>query len=183
MFMSVYSKMILGKELQTVICTFPESEGIVLICLVNVKVIGIGVSLSLSPPPTIAHTKAHTYAGACVDGEQSRTPLSFSFTFTLHPQVVATETVGTIFLGASPLATALLEQGANVDGAGKLQWVFTDSISLDSSFSFSYPRGILALVPASRYIVEFEDHWVGWAVCHCSFFTIGWVGQFPIFYS
>ena len=122
--------------------------------------------LSLSPPTPVAHTKAHTYAGACVDGEQSRTSLSFSFTFTLHPQVVATETVGTIFLGASPLATALLEQGANVDGAGKLQWVFTDSISLDSSFSFSYPRGILALVPASRYIVEFEDHWVGWAVGH-----------------
>lgn len=75
-------------------------------------------------------------------------------------QVVETDTVGTILLGNAALADAILEQGANVIGAGKLQWVFTDSLSLDSTFSFPYARGIISIVPASRYIVEFEDHWV-----------------------
>ncbi|KAK7087416.1 hypothetical protein V1264_021473 [Littorina saxatilis] len=78
----------------------------------------------------------------------------------LLEQVVALDTVGTIFLGGSVMATALLERGSQVNDAGKLQWVFTDSIPLDSSFSTSYARGIIAIVPASRYIVEFEDHWV-----------------------
>jgi hypothetical protein len=74
--------------------------------------------------------------------------------------VVATDTVGVIYLGDSALASALLNNGAAVPGAGKLQWIFTDSVSLESRFETRYPRGILALVPKSRYIVEFEDHWV-----------------------
>ncbi|KAL8604641.1 hypothetical protein ACOMHN_013421 [Nucella lapillus] len=75
-------------------------------------------------------------------------------------QVVATDTVGTLFLGGETAVQALLKEGPNVAGAGKLQWIVTDSITLDTTFSYNYPRGVLALVPASRYIVEFEDHWV-----------------------
>ena len=105
--------------------------------------------------------KHQTHTNVCGrDGDKSRALQQCLHLDSPHLQVVATETVGTIFIGASSLATALLEQGINVNGAGKLQWIFTDSISLDSSFTFNYPRGIIAVVPASRYIVEFEDHWV-----------------------
>lgn len=77
-------------------------------------------------------------------------------------RIVNTDTVGVIYLGNSPWANALLENGKTVTGAGKLQWIFTDSISLETSFPNTnlYPRGILVIVPKSRYIVEFEDHWV-----------------------
>lgn len=73
---------------------------------------------------------------------------------------MATDTVGTIFLGDTPLALALLQQAGKMGTAGKLQWIFTDSISLASNFANPYPRGIISIAPASRYIVEFEDHWV-----------------------
>ncbi|XP_076434694.1 uncharacterized protein LOC143274691 [Babylonia areolata] len=75
-------------------------------------------------------------------------------------QVVDTDTVGTIYLGGMSLIDALLKEGPKVTGAKTLQWIVTDSIPLDTTFDFSYPNGVIAIVPASRYIVEFEDHWV-----------------------
>ncbi|KAK7481553.1 hypothetical protein BaRGS_00027202, partial [Batillaria attramentaria] len=80
-------------------------------------------------------------------------------------QAVETDAIGTIFLGATSLAKAIIEEGLNVQDAGKLQWVFTDSLSLDDTFPLNgagvtYAKGIISILPSSRYIVEFEDHWV-----------------------
>ncbi len=46
-------------------------------------------------------------------------------------------------------------------GTGRVQWIVTD-ISLDMTFPSGsvYQRGILAVTSASRFIVEFEDHWL-----------------------
>ena len=71
--------------------------------------------------------------------------------------------IGVLYLGSGTLANALLQRAPNHYSAGseKIQWMFTDSISLNTNFgSNMYPRGMLMVIPASRFIVEFEDHWV-----------------------
>lgn len=74
---------------------------------------------------------------------------------------LASETVGVIYLGTTNVAFSLLERAETYDGAGKLQWIFTDSIPLSSTFTGKkYPRGIISVLTGSRKIIEFEDHWV-----------------------
>ncbi|XP_041349145.1 uncharacterized protein LOC121368478 [Gigantopelta aegis] len=71
--------------------------------------------------------------------------------------------MGVLYLGSNAVASALLKRAPHhySAGSGKIQWVFTDSVSLNANFgSNMYPRGMLVVVPASRFIVEFEDHWV-----------------------
>ncbi|KAL3856569.1 hypothetical protein ACJMK2_011304 [Sinanodonta woodiana] len=75
--------------------------------------------------------------------------------------VLATSTVGVIYLGNRDVGHALLDRGSSVSGAGRLQWIFTDSISLSEKFpNMKYPRGLIVVVPGARSITEFEDHWV-----------------------
>jgi hypothetical protein len=76
-------------------------------------------------------------------------------------QVLATETTGVIYLGTPGQADSLLRRAESYPRAGLLQWIFTDSLSLSDTFpGQTYPRGVLAVVPGSRKITEFEDHWV-----------------------
>ena len=79
-------------------------------------------------------------------------------------EVMATNTTGVIYLGSPDILKPLLARGDNPNpypGAGKLQWVVTDSVSLVDTFpGQKYPRGLVAVVPAGRKIIEFEDHWV-----------------------
>lgn len=75
-------------------------------------------------------------------------------------QVKETETVGVIYLGNRRIVDALLQTGETYLGAGSLQWIVTDSVSISSTFpGQKYPRGLLSVVPANRKIIEFEDHW------------------------
>lgn len=48
-----------------------------------------------------------------------------------------------------------------LSAAGRLQWLVTD-MPLDTVFASSsvYQRGIISISAASRFIVEFEDHWI-----------------------
>ncbi|KAK3084395.1 hypothetical protein FSP39_012853 [Pinctada imbricata] len=76
-------------------------------------------------------------------------------------KALATETTGVIFFGGSDIALKLLDVAENYQNAGKLQWIFTDSIPLASTFTGKkYPRGIISVLSGSRKIIEFEDHWV-----------------------
>ncbi|XP_033748674.1 LOW QUALITY PROTEIN: uncharacterized protein LOC117333478 [Pecten maximus] len=76
-------------------------------------------------------------------------------------RVLATETVGVIYLGGSSVGLSLLEQGESHANAGKLQWIYTDSLPLSTNFGGKkYPRGVIAVLSGSRKIIEFEDHWV-----------------------
>lgn len=57
-------------------------------------------------------------------------------------QVMQTNTTGVIYLGNNLLISALLQRGEQYSGAGKLQWVVTDSVSLSDKFpNQKYPRG------------------------------------------
>lgn len=79
----------------------------------------------------------------------------------LLDQIMATDTTGVIYLGNHIIAPALLKISESHQSAGKLQWVFTDSLPLISTFpNQKYPRGIISVVPGARKITEFEDHWV-----------------------
>ncbi|KAK6192475.1 hypothetical protein SNE40_003935 [Patella caerulea] len=76
-------------------------------------------------------------------------------------QVIATDTTGVIFFGGPILATQILDQAETQTGAGKLQWIFTDSLSFNQDFQWKvYQRGVISIIATQRYIVEFEDHWV-----------------------
>ncbi|XP_052799942.1 uncharacterized protein LOC128231322 [Mya arenaria] len=76
-------------------------------------------------------------------------------------KLMQTNTTGVIYLGNGLLIDALFKRGALYEGAGKLQWVVTDSVSLSDKFpGQTYPRGLISVVPSSRTIIEFEDHWV-----------------------
>ena len=76
-------------------------------------------------------------------------------------KTLATETTGVIFFGGQTVATKLLDVAENYPNAGKLQWIFTDSLSLSETFTGKkYPRGVISVLSGSRKIIEFEDHWV-----------------------
>ena len=76
-------------------------------------------------------------------------------------EVMRTNTTGVIYLGSSDILKPLLVRGEQYPGAGRLQWVVTDSVSLVDTFpGQKYPRGLIAVVPAGRKVIEFEDHWV-----------------------
>lgn len=76
-------------------------------------------------------------------------------------KILSTKATGVIYLGGSTVADALLKRAEGYSGAGKLQWIFTDSISLSDRFNNQkYPRGIISVLSGSRKIIEFEDHWV-----------------------
>ena len=57
----------------------------------------------------------------------------------------------------------VLENIQNVPDAGKLQFLFPDTLGPDEELvdDLKYARGILTVSPSQRYITEFEDHWVG----------------------
>ncbi|XP_061163158.1 uncharacterized protein LOC133172311 isoform X1 [Saccostrea echinata] len=79
----------------------------------------------------------------------------------LLSKALSTEATGIIYLGSRTVARALLKRGEVKPAAGKLQWIFTDSISLSENFpNQKYPRGIISVLSGSRKIIEFEDHWV-----------------------
>ncbi|XP_067683866.1 uncharacterized protein [Haliotis asinina] len=104
-------------------------------------------------------------AGICLTAAISTSP-SDTQNITIDAvldRLLLTKTVGVVYFGTPSVAYALLERSnaASYANMGNLQWVFTDSISLTKQFGTNkYPRGIISIVPTSRYIVEFEDHWV-----------------------
>lgn len=58
-------------------------------------------------------------------------------------QIMATNTTGVIYLGTPMQIDALLKRGEVYNGAGKLQWIVTDSVSLSYTFpGQNYPRGM-----------------------------------------
>lgn len=68
---------------------------------------------------------------------------------------------GVVFFGKPEVAESILRAANGYPNAGRLQWVFADSISISSLFpGLTYPRGIIAVQPFSRTMAEFEDHWV-----------------------
>lgn len=77
-------------------------------------------------------------------------------------QVLNTGTTGVVFFGSPAYARALVERGDNrLPDSGRLQWLFAD-LNLEMTFPASsvYQHGIIAVTAASRFIVEFEDHWM-----------------------
>ena len=80
-------------------------------------------------------------------------------------QIVAVDVTGVVYFGSEQVIFNLLHQGDFVPGAGKLQWIVTDSVSLETKFSSAYPKGIISITHASRFIVEFEDHWASTEWC------------------
>ncbi|KAK3802485.1 hypothetical protein RRG08_043316 [Elysia crispata] len=69
---------------------------------------------------------------------------------------------GVIFFGSPSYAQELLKHGNNnLPDAGRLQWLFVD-FPLHAQFEAAsiYQRGIISISAGSRFIVEFEDHWV-----------------------
>ena len=53
-----------------------------------------------------------------------------------------TNTTGVIYLGSNFIVDALFKRGEGYDGAGKLQWIVTDSVTLSEKFPGQvYPRG------------------------------------------
>jgi len=56
--------------------------------------------------------------------------------------VLQMNATGVVYLGNDALIEALLHRGELYDGAGKLQWVVTDSVSISDRFpGQKYPRG------------------------------------------
>lgn len=76
-------------------------------------------------------------------------------------RAIATGAVGVVYLGSNKGASTIIKHANTYSEAGKLQWLFTDSIRMSSDFSQAsnkYGRGIITVLPAIRMIVEFEDH-------------------------
>ena len=62
----------------------------------------------------------------------------------IYRQVIQTNSTGVIYFGNNKLINALLSRGEQYPGAGNLQWVVTDSVSLSDKFpNMKYPRGRL----------------------------------------
>ncbi|XP_052073187.1 uncharacterized protein LOC127711238 isoform X3 [Mytilus californianus] len=102
-------------------------------------------------------------AGICLTQgvEVSSTDTSNTAMDNLLRKLTGSDSVGNIYLGASQIAESLLNRAESYSGAGKLQWIFTDSLTLSSSFTGKkYPRGVISVLPGSRKITEFEDHWI-----------------------
>lgn len=102
-------------------------------------------------------------AGICLTQgiEISSTDTSTTAMDDVLRKLTGSDAVGNIYLGAAKIADSFLDRAETFSGAGKLQWVFTDSISLSSSFTGKkYPRGVISVLPGSRKITEFEDHWI-----------------------
>ncbi|VDI31801.1 Hypothetical predicted protein, partial [Mytilus galloprovincialis] len=102
-------------------------------------------------------------AGICLTQgvEVSSTDTSNTAMDNLLRKLTGSESVGNIYLGASQIAESLLNRAESYSDAGKLQWIFTDSLTLSSSFTGKkYPRGVISVLPGSRKITEFEDHWI-----------------------
>lgn len=102
-------------------------------------------------------------AGICLTQgiELSSTDTSTTAMDNVLKKLTGSDAVGNIYLGTAKIAGSLLDRAETFSEAGKLQWVFTDSISLSSSFTGKkYPRGVISVIPGSRKITEFEDHWI-----------------------
>ncbi|BFZ18685.1 hypothetical protein BsWGS_21724 [Bradybaena similaris] len=77
-------------------------------------------------------------------------------------RVLSANTTGVLYIGPSNYAKAIINAGNGMlPAAGRLQWLVTD-MPLDTVFASSsvYQRGIISISAASRFIVEFEDHWI-----------------------
>lgn len=77
----------------------------------------------------------------------------------LH-KVVQMGVTGVVYLGKD--TRFILENIQNVPNAGKLQFLFPDTMGPDTAMaeSMKYARGAITVAPHSRHIPEFEDHWV-----------------------
>ncbi|GAB1608013.1 Metabotropic glutamate receptor 3, partial [Argonauta hians] len=79
---------------------------------------------------------------------------------TVLSRVKGAESKGVVFLGSEPVARKLFQVANTYPGAGDLQWVLTDSLSLARNYTDNkYIRGVVAVLTGTRFIVEFEDHW------------------------
>ncbi|XP_059178375.1 uncharacterized protein LOC131957655 [Physella acuta] len=77
-------------------------------------------------------------------------------------KIIGTNATGAVYVGPYSYAISLLLQGnAMKPDAGKIQWILTE-FPLDYVFdsTSTYQRGVLFVSAASRYIAEFEDHWI-----------------------
>ncbi|CAG5123321.1 unnamed protein product, partial [Candidula unifasciata] len=77
-------------------------------------------------------------------------------------RVISANATGVVYIGPSNYAKAIINAGNGMlSMAGRLQWLVTD-MPLDTVFASTsiYQRGIISVSAASRYIVEFEDHWI-----------------------
>ena len=69
--------------------------------------------------------------------------ISDAATEMIFRKILETNATAVIYLGNSEVASALLEKGETYNGAGMLQWVVTDSVSLGDRFlGQTYPRGL-----------------------------------------
>ena len=69
---------------------------------------------------------------------------------------------GVTYLGLQAPARRLAAAARQVAYSGRLQWIFPDTVGthLDFADKASYFRGMLTVVPKSRKIPEFEEHWL-----------------------
>lgn len=75
-------------------------------------------------------------------------------------QIKGKGTTGVIYLGTGNVLQSLFKVADTYPGATNLQWIVTSSLSLYNTFpNNKYPRGVVAVLTGSRFIVEFEDHW------------------------
>lgn len=76
-------------------------------------------------------------------------------------KILNTNATGVIYLGPGTYSTSLLQRGnQTLPAAGRLQWIFLEFIDSTVETSNIYQRGVISITAASRYIVEFEDHWI-----------------------
>ncbi|XP_074641004.1 uncharacterized protein LOC141898799 [Tubulanus polymorphus] len=81
----------------------------------------------------------------------------------IFSQLLKSGTVGVVYLGGHNAAKELMMIGSNVTNAGKLQWLFSDTIGTSIEFAkiTTYNRGFLSVSPSSRRTPEFQAHWIG----------------------
>ncbi|CAL1533763.1 unnamed protein product [Lymnaea stagnalis] len=76
-------------------------------------------------------------------------------------KVLNTNATGVIYVGPGSYSSSLLRQGnRTLPDAGRLQWIFLELIDNAVETTNIYQRGVISITAASRYIVEFEDHWI-----------------------
>ncbi|XP_064620108.1 uncharacterized protein LOC135483288 isoform X2 [Lineus longissimus] len=69
---------------------------------------------------------------------------------------------GVIYVGLPHVAFDLMKVAPTVMDAGKLQWIFSDTVGNSRGFGSlnNYTRGYIGLTPSSRRTPEFQDHWM-----------------------
>ncbi|XP_055862816.1 uncharacterized protein LOC106050493 [Biomphalaria glabrata] len=77
-------------------------------------------------------------------------------------KLLSTKVTGVIYVGPVTYTTSLINHGNKMlPASGRLQWIYLE-FNQDAVYEpvTTYQRGSLFISAASRFIVEFEDHWI-----------------------